>query len=35
MIAMPEPQHLSPEAYFEWEARQDLRHEYFDGNVLP
>jgi Uma2 family endonuclease len=34
MIAAPEPQHLTPQAYFEWEAQQKLRYEYFDGEVV-
>jgi Uma2 family endonuclease len=34
MIAVPEPQYLTPQDYFEWEAQQELRYEYFDGNVF-
>lgn len=26
--------HLTPQAYFEWEAQQDRRYEYFDGDVF-
>ncbi|WP_084668918.1 Uma2 family endonuclease [Spirulina major] len=32
--ASPRPPHLTPQAYFEWEAQQDLRYEYFDGDVF-
>ena len=34
MIAVPEFQPLTPQQYFEWEAQQELRYEYFDGNVF-
>ncbi|QQE65759.1 hypothetical protein GFS31_24480 [Leptolyngbya sp. BL0902] len=34
MIATPQPSFLTPQAYFEWEAQQDLRYEYFDGAVF-
>lgn len=34
MIAVPEFQSLTPQQYFEWEAQQELRYEYFDGNVF-
>ncbi|MEC4803393.1 MAG: Uma2 family endonuclease [Jaaginema sp. PMC 1079.18] len=34
MIAIPENKPLTPQQYFEWEAKQALRYEYFDGNVF-
>ena len=33
MIATNELPRLTPQEYFEWEAQQDLRYEYFDGEV--
>lgn len=33
MIATPDKQHMTPEAYLEWEARQEVRHEYLNGEV--
>ncbi|MEB3214123.1 MAG: Uma2 family endonuclease [Leptolyngbyaceae bacterium] len=34
MIAAPERHRLTPQEYFEWEAQQELRYEYFDGEVF-
>lgn len=34
MIATAELHRLTPEEYFEWEAQQELRYEYFDGEVF-
>ncbi len=34
MIAAREPSRFTPQEYFEWEAQQELRHEYFDGEVF-
>lgn len=35
MIAEPQyPQKMTPEEYLEWEAKQELRHEYIDGEIL-
>jgi len=27
-------QHLTPQEYFEWESQQELRYEYFDGDIF-
>lgn len=35
MIAEPQyPQKMTTEEYLEWEAKQELRHEYIDGEIL-
>jgi len=35
MIAQPQyPQRMTPEAYLAWEAQQEERHEYIDGEIL-
>ena len=34
MVATLEPRRLTPQEYFEWEAQQELRYEYFDGDVF-
>ena len=35
MIAEPQySQKMTPEEYLEWEAKQELRHEYIDGEIL-
>ncbi len=34
MIANPEHRRFTPQGYFEWEAQQELRYEYFDGEVF-
>jgi len=34
MIATLELGRFTPQAYFEWEAQQELRYEYFDGEVF-
>lgn len=34
MIATAELHRLTPEEYLEWEAQQELRYEYFDGEVF-
>ena len=34
MVATPQPTSLTPQEYFEWEAQQDGRYEYFDGAVF-
>ncbi len=33
MIATPQPQKMTVEAYLEWEPRQELRYEYINGEV--
>jgi len=34
-VVVTKPHHrLTPQEYFEWEAHQELRHEYFDGEVF-
>ena len=34
MIAQPQyPQKMTAEEYLEWEAKQELRHEYIDGEI--
>jgi len=35
MIAEPQyTQKMTAEEYLEWEAKQELRHEYIDGEIL-
>jgi Uma2 family endonuclease len=34
MIATRETRRFTPQAYLEWEAQQELRYEYFDGEVF-
>lgn len=34
MVSTSQQPFLTPQAYFEWEARQELRYEYFDGDVF-
>ncbi|MFQ3618900.1 MAG: Uma2 family endonuclease [Cyanobacteriota bacterium] len=34
MIAEPQPHRLSPQEYLAWEATQDIKHEYLDGEVF-
>jgi Uma2 family endonuclease len=34
MIVIPELFRFTPEEYFEWEAQQQIRHEYIDGEVF-
>ncbi|NER06149.1 MAG: Uma2 family endonuclease, partial [Okeania sp. SIO3C4] len=35
MIAQPEnSQKMTAEEYLEWEAKQEFRHEYIDGEIL-
>ncbi|MDY7022956.1 MAG: Uma2 family endonuclease [Cyanobacteriota bacterium] len=35
MIAEPQhPPRMTPEEYLEWEAKQELRYEYIDGEIL-
>lgn len=34
MVSAHEHQRLTPQDYFEWEAQQQLRYEYFDGKVF-
>ncbi|WP_088239575.1 Uma2 family endonuclease [Calothrix rhizosoleniae] len=34
MIANPEFQYMTPQEYLEWEANQELRYEYIDGEVV-
>jgi Uma2 family endonuclease len=34
VIATRELPRFTPQEYFEWEAQQDLRYEYFDGQVF-
>lgn len=33
MIATPDKQYMTPEEYLEWEAQQEVRHEYLNGEV--
>jgi Uma2 family endonuclease len=34
MVAIAQPSsHFTPQDYFDWEAQQELRYEYFDGQV--
>lgn len=33
MIATPNKYHLTPDEYLEWEARQEIKHEYINGEV--
>jgi len=34
MIASPQPQYVTADEYLEWESRQEIRHEYCDGEVF-
>jgi Uma2 family endonuclease len=34
MIATQERHPMSPQDYFDWEAKQELRYEYFEGDVF-
>ncbi|MBD2177307.1 Uma2 family endonuclease [Pseudanabaena sp. FACHB-1998] len=34
MIAVPDYPKLSPDEYFEWEAKQEIRYEYINGDVF-
>ena len=34
MIAVPNNPRISPDEYFEWEARQEIRYEYINGEVF-
>lgn len=34
MVSTSQYPFLTPQAYFEWEAQQELRYEYFDGDVF-
>jgi len=35
MIAQPQyPERMTPEEYLEWEATQECRHEYIDGEII-
>jgi Uma2 family endonuclease len=34
MIATPEPQKMTVEAYLQWEAQQELRYEYVNGDIF-
>lgn len=33
MIATPNKYHLTPDEYLQWEARQEIKHEYINGEV--
>jgi Uma2 family endonuclease len=33
MIAQPQRNYMTPDEYLEWEAKQEIRHEYVDGEV--
>jgi Uma2 family endonuclease len=34
MIAIPQPNKMTAEAYLTWEAQQETRHEYLDGEIF-
>jgi len=34
MVAEPQSRRLSPQEYLDWEATQDIKHEYLDGEVF-
>lgn len=34
MVATRQPPYFTPQEYFEWEAQQELRYEYCDGEVF-
>jgi Uma2 family endonuclease len=34
MIALPDKAYFSPEKYLEWEAHQEIKHEYINGEVF-
>ncbi|MEX0269171.1 Uma2 family endonuclease [Leptolyngbyaceae cyanobacterium UHCC 1019] len=34
MIAVPQPHKMTADAYLTWEAQQETRHEYLDGEIL-
>jgi Uma2 family endonuclease len=34
MITVPHNPRISPEEYFEWEAKQEIRYEYINGEVF-
>ncbi|MFQ4134747.1 Uma2 family endonuclease [Nodosilinea sp. PGN35] len=34
MVSAQDRHRLTPQEYFEWEAQQELRYEYFDGEVF-
>lgn len=34
MVSARDRHRLMPQEYFEWEAQQELRYEYFDGEVF-
>ena len=34
MIAVTNNPRISPEEYFEWEAKQEIRYEYINGEVF-
>ncbi|MCA6508719.1 MAG: Uma2 family endonuclease [Pseudanabaena sp. M109S1SP2A07QC] len=34
MIALSDYHKLSPDEYFEWEAKQEIRYEYINGDVF-
>lgn len=34
MIALSDDHKLSPDEYFEWEAKQEIRYEYINGDVF-
>ncbi|WP_448605070.1 Uma2 family endonuclease [Thermoleptolyngbya sp.] len=34
MVAEPQSHRLSPQEYLDWEATQDIKHEYLDGEVF-
>ncbi|MEH2249353.1 Uma2 family endonuclease [Nostoc sp.] len=33
MIATPNKYHLTPDKYLQWEARQEIKHEYINGEI--
>jgi Uma2 family endonuclease len=34
MIAVPSPSKMTADAYLLWESQQEMRHEYFDGEIF-
>ena len=34
MIAIKNPQYITPQEYLEWEEKQPIKYEYIDGEVI-